>query len=181
MRSLGFLVGAAILGVLAALGAVGLYHSLRPGPTDEPTAEAVAQQLPAFAFPDLEGRMRRSSEWAGKILIVNFWATWCPPCRRELPIFAELQSAYGERGVQFLAIAIDDARPVREFVEKYPFNFPALLGDAAAVKLAKQLGNRISSLPYTVVVDRGGEVRVRHVGEYQRDDLERTLIALTAN
>jgi len=178
MKTLGMLLGAAALGVLAALAALGLYRQFGADATGTQTVEAGVQPLPAFAFADLDGRTRRSGEWADRILVINFWATWCPPCRRELPVFAELQSAYGDRGVQFLAIAIDDAAAVRDFAVKHPFNFPVLLGDDDAVMLAKRLGNRIASLPYTVVVDRSGTVRARHVGEYRRDDLERTLAAL---
>jgi thiol-disulfide isomerase/thioredoxin len=178
VKTLGMLLGAAALGVLAALAALGLYRQFGPDAPGTQAVEAGPQQLPAFAFADLESRMRRSTEWADRILVINFWATWCPPCRRELPVFAELQSAYGERGVQFLAVAIDDAEQVRDFAAKHPFNFPVLLGDDAAVTLAKHLGNRVASLPYTVVVDRSGAVRARHVGEYRRDDLERTLAEL---
>ncbi len=179
MKTLGMLLGAAALGVLAALAALGLYRQLGPDAAGTPAVEAGTQQLPAFAFADLDGRMRRSAEWTDRVLVINFWATWCPPCRRELPVFAELQSAYEARGVQFLAIAIDDAEQVRDFAAKHPFNFPVLLGDDAAVTLAKHLGNRVASLPYTVVVDRSGAVRARHVGEYRRNDLEQTLAALT--
>jgi len=178
MKTLGMLLGAAALGVLAALAALGLYRQFGPDAAGPSTSHTAAQQLPAFAFADLDGHMRRSTEWGDRILVINFWATWCPPCRRELPVFAELQSAYAGRGVQFLAIAIDDADAVRDFVAKHPFNFPVLLGEDAAVTLAKHLGNRVASLPYTVVVDRGGAVRARHVGEYRRNDLEQTLAAL---
>jgi len=178
MRAVGLLLGAAALGVLAALGSMVLYQQFASAPAGAAGVGTAHQQLPPFAFADLEGQMRRSDEWTGKVLVVNFWATWCPPCRRELPAFAELQAAYAGRGVQFLAIAIDDADQVQRFAARHPFNFPILLGDDAAVTLAKQLGNRVAGLPYTVVVDQRGAVRVRHVGEYERDDLKRSLDAL---
>jgi thiol-disulfide isomerase/thioredoxin len=178
MRTLSILLGAAAAGVLAALAAVGLHQHFGTRSADAPAETAAAQRLPAFAFADLDGRMRRAGEWAGRVLVINFWATWCPPCRRELPAFAELQARYEGRGVQFLAIAIDDVEAVRRFATEHPFNFPVLHGEDAATRLAAQLGNRLSSLPYTVVVDRRGDVRVRHFGEYARDDLERALVAV---
>ena len=90
-----------------ALAALGLYRQFGPDAPGTTPVEAGTQQVPAFAFADLDGGMRRSAEWADRILVINFWATWCPPCRRELPVFAELQSAYGDRGVQFLALDLE--------------------------------------------------------------------------
>jgi thiol-disulfide isomerase/thioredoxin len=180
VRTFLYLLGAALLGVLAALATVGVHRYLQPPSGDSPGAP-VARRMPTFALPDLEGRERRPEEWAGKVLVVNFWATWCPPCLREIPAFTQLQASYGERGVQFIGIAIDDAEKVREFVRRQALNYPVLLGDTRADALSRQLGNRIGSLPYTVVVDSTGEVRAKRLGEYERDDLEKVLIGLVGD
>jgi peroxiredoxin len=180
MKTFAYLLGAALIGVLAALATVGVHQYLRPDGGERGTAPAT-QRLPAFALPDIDGKERRADEWAGKVLVVNFWATWCPPCLREIPAFTQLQASYGERGVQFVGIAIDDAEKVRAFARRQPLNYPILLGDVQGDALSRQLGNRIGSLPYTVVVDAKGEVRARRSGEYERDDLEKVLIALVGD
>lgn len=134
--------------------------------------------LPDFAFEDLEGRRRGNSEWPDQILVVNFWATWCPPCRAETPAFVELQHEYLSRDVRFVGIAIDDRDPVAEFAETYGVNYPILLGGLDGVELSKQLGNRFGGLPFTVVVDRRGYVRHRQPGEMTKERLEQILQSL---
>jgi thiol-disulfide isomerase/thioredoxin len=178
VRTFVYLLGAALIGVLAALATVGVHQYLAPPEGERATA---AQRLPAFALPGLDGSERRSAEWAGKVLVVNFWATWCPPCLREIPAFTQLQASYGERGVQFVGIAIDDADEVRDFAARQPLNYPILLGGLKGDALSRQLGIRMGSLPYTVVFDAKGEMRARRLGEYKRDDLEKVLIGLVGD
>jgi len=139
----------------------------------------VVDTLPSFAYPDLEGRQRRSSEFADKVLVLNFWATWCPPCRKETPEFVALQETYAGR-VQFIGIAIDDEDPVREFADSYGMNYPVLLGDIEAVSLSRRLGNRYEGLPFTVVATADGRVVMRHAGGIERDQLEPLLRELTS-
>lgn len=142
------------------------------------TGEAV-KAVPEFSYPDLEGRTRQSSEWLGKVTVINFWATWCPPCREETPLFVELQDRYRDRGVQFVGIAIDDAEPTRDFVDTYDVNYPVLLGDTSAVDLSKRLGNRYQGLPFTVVTQADGRIASRVIGGVKRADLEPLLEALS--
>ena len=134
--------------------------------------------LPGFSYPDLQGRQRHRDEFTGKVVVLNFWATWCPPCRKETPEFVALQEAYGDR-VQFIGIAIDDEEPVRDFAASYGVNYPVLLGDVEAVALSRQLGNRYEGLPFTVVAKPGGAVVMRHSGGLERDQLEPLLRQLT--
>ncbi len=134
--------------------------------------------LPAFAYEDLEGTTRRTQEFEDKVVVLNFWATWCPPCRKETPAFVAMQDEFGDQ-VQFIGIAIDDEEPVREFAESYAVNYPILLGDLDAVALSRQLGNRFEGLPFTVVTRPGGEVVLRHAGELERAELEPLLKDLT--
>ncbi len=131
--------------------------------------------LPVFTFNDLEGNSRSSTEWKSKVLVVNFWATWCPPCREEMPLFNEMQEKYGSRGVQFVGIAIDDPEMVRDFSAVYAINFPILTGGVDAIKLANSLGNRFDSLPFTAIFDREGNGRYHQAGEIKRKTLEREL------
>ncbi len=144
-----------------------------PTPLESGTEQLVA--LPVFSYRDLDNNLRHSTEWSNKIMVLNFWATWCPPCRKETPGFVELQQTYEKQGVQFVGIAIDDPQPVKDFADNFGINYPVLLGDMSAVSISKQLGNRFEGLPYTVVARPGGDVVLRHSGELTRKDLEQTL------
>lgn len=132
-------------------------------------------RMPAFSFPDLGGVQQASSQWDGQVLVVNYWATWCPPCRKEMPLFIETQQNYADRGVQFVGIAIDDPLMVQDFVDVYAINFPILIGDADAIRLSNRMGNRFDSLPFTAIFDRQGKTRYIQVGEVSREVLEQQL------
>ncbi len=113
--------------------------------------------LMAASFPDLQGRNRSLAEWRGSVLVVNFWATWCPPCLKEIPDFIRMQEKLKARGVQFVGIAADQPDKVRQFAAKYRMNYPVLLADMAVVEIAKQAGNQAGGLPFTVILDREGK------------------------
>jgi thiol-disulfide isomerase/thioredoxin len=131
--------------------------------------------LPTFALSDLEQRSRNSDEWRGKVLVINFWATWCPPCLEELPRFTKFQQRYGAQGLQVVAVAIDDLAPVRELAARTHFNFPVLVGGEDAIALSKQMGNRILALPYTAIFDRSGTLRHTSAGAISESELEEKL------
>ncbi len=135
-------------------------------------------QRPEFTLNDLQNRPRGVGEWDGKVLVVNFWATWCPPCRKEIPQFIALQQEFGTRGLQFLGIAIDDPRAVGEFVQSLRLNYPILVGEQDAIDVAKTYGNLIGALPYTVVVDRKGAIVLTHQGELSGQQLEQVILRL---
>ncbi|NIM74716.1 MAG: redoxin family protein [Gammaproteobacteria bacterium] len=126
-------------------------------------------QRPAFWLPDLQGVRRSISEWDGKLVVLNFWATWCPPCLHEIPMFTALQTRYGERGVQFLGVAIDDAEQVSAFAERVGLNYPTLHGQLDAIEVMSAYGNEAGGLPFTVVIDRQGNVVARHAGVLEED------------
>lgn len=130
---------------------------------------------PDFRLPDLDGVMHEVSEWDGKVLVVNFWATWCPPCLKEIPAFVELQEKYGERGLQFVGIAIDRPEVVRDFVAVMAINYPLLIGELAAIEVGKRYGNRLGTLPYTVVVDREGKMVFSKRGELSREQADEVI------
>jgi len=172
-------VGGAVIGAATGFAWRALDDAKQPA--IESPVEMVRQVdvLPSFSYPDLQGKQRQSSEFADKVLVLNFWATWCPPCRKETPEFVALQEAF--RGqVQFIGIAIDDEEPVREFADSYGVNYPLLLGDVEAVALSRQLGNRYEGLPFTVVMAPGGNVVLRHTGGLDREKLEPLLRELTS-
>lgn len=124
------------------------------------------QPRPAFTLPDLDGKLRSVSEWDGKLLVVNFWASWCEPCLREMPAFTRLQAHYRDQGVQFIGIAVDDAAAVEAFLDdlRPRINYPVLLGDDDAMTTAVAYGNQYGILPHTIIVDKSGLIAYSHFG-----------------
>ena len=153
---------------------LGITHLRQPGAPAGLTGEGLSA-LPPFSYPDVEGNLRASEEWSDKILVINFWATWCPPCREEMPLFVDSQTKYGAKGVQFIGIAIDDRDIVRDFADVYGINFPILIGSTEAIELANQLGNRFNSLPFTAIFDRLKQTTYTQGGQISRERLEQEL------
>ncbi len=145
--------------------------------TARPAASTTVAR-PDFQLPDLEGRLQDVRQWDGKVLVVNFWATWCPPCRREIPAFMALQDHYGDQGVQFVGIALDDTDKVQDYVDTHGIEYPILVGNNAAIETAKAYGNRLGSLPYTAIIDRQGRIHSTHMGELLHDDAEKIIKGL---
>ena len=102
----------------------------------------------------------------GETVVLNFWATWCPPCLREIPTFIKLQSKYREHGISFLGVALDDISEVSAFLEEMKLNYPVLIGDQQVIKMMEGLGNSIGALPYTVVLNRERNTIYSHQGEW---------------
>ena len=112
-------------------------------------------------------------------MVVNFWATWCTPCREEMPGFVKLQSRWQARGVQFVGLAQDDAAKVAAFGRELGINYPLWLGGAEVMTLSRRLGNRLGVLPHTVLLDPQGRVVESRIGIYQEEALEARLAAIT--
>ena len=136
---------------------------------------------PDFSLPDLEGRQHGPGEWAGKVLILNFWASWCPPCLQEIPAFIRLQEKYSDRGVQFVGIALQRAEEVRDFVIAKGINYPVLAGEADVIRVAEGYGNLIGTLPYTVFIDREQRIAFIKRGPLREVEAERVINSLVIN
>jgi len=136
-----------------------------------PEVKSDTSALPAIVLPDLQGKQRNISEWQGKVIIVNFWATWCPPCLREIPEFITLQQELGDKGLQFIGIAIEDLSPVAEYAKTMHINYPILIGDENGIALSVALGNIINAVPFSVVIDQQGHIIHRHPGEFSRQQI----------
>ena len=139
------------------------------------TNPAIGNQRPEFAAMDLDGNLRNIKEWDGKLILLNFWATWCPPCKKEIPAFIELQKAYGDQNFQIIGIAIDNAEAVAEYAEQIGMNYPSLLAEADGIGLGKRFGNGIGVLPYTVIINREGEISDTIRGELSKIEAENLL------
>lgn len=129
-----------------------------------------ALQRPDFTLKDLDGTPRTISEWDGKVVLVNFWAPWCKPCREEMPILISLQQDFGAQGLQVLGIAIDDPEPVRRFAAELGVNYTLLADLVPALSVQEAYGD--TRLPYSVLIDRQGTIVFRKAGEITRAEIE---------
>ncbi len=134
--------------------------------------------LPDFSLPDLNGREIASASWAGKVLVINYWASWCPPCVREMPTLIRAQQAYDPSQLQVVGIAIDTQDAVEQFLIDHPVNYPILIGDVSSIEMSRSLGNRMHGLPFTVIFDRRGRRTFSQVGEVSATTLEAELAPL---
>lgn len=143
----------------------------------QPRSGLVNKSAPEFVRSDLSGRQIDLKSYRGKVILLNFWATWCAPCQVELPRFESWQNEYGPQGLQVLAVSMDDAdAPVKRTVRRLHLSFPVLMGDA---RLAEAYGG-VLGLPITFLIDRNGIVVARIKGETDLNKLEsqvKTLIA----
>ncbi len=129
---------------------------------------------------DIQAKPQPLSQYQGKVIVLNFWATWCPPCRDEMPELSELQLAYQSKNVVVLGIAVDELNLVQEYLQASPVNYPILIADYAGMDLSEQLGNDHGILPYTVIIDSHGEVIKTFLGRISRPALEPVLQPLLA-
>lgn len=162
---------AALAGMGAAAGAVTALFKFRV----EPAADTVVEQLFNQNYPDAHGATTRLDAYRGKVLVVNFWATWCAPCVEEMPELSDIQKATTARGVQILGLAVDSATKVREFNTRLQVLYPLLVLDAAGLEVARAFGNTSGALPYTVVIDRSGRIVDQTLGRIKKDRLMRVI------
>jgi thiol-disulfide isomerase/thioredoxin len=137
-----------------------------------------AASLLSTVFPDLDGQARRLRDWRGKVVVVNFWATWCEPCREEIPILIRVSQTFAEKDVQVVGIAVDKVAKIREYATNYAIPYISLVGDARALDLLRELGNTAGALPFSVVLDRYGTVASRKLGAYKEGELDAVLADL---
>jgi thiol-disulfide isomerase/thioredoxin len=138
----------------------------------------IPERLPAFSINNLQGRPTSAAAWQGKSLIVNFWATWCGPCQREVPLLKALSTEWSPRNVEVVGIAVDHPDAVQGFAQRFKIDYPVLVGEENALDLAAQLGLANPVFPFTVFTDRTGRVVTLFVGELHRDQADLILSVL---
>jgi thiol-disulfide isomerase/thioredoxin len=143
-----------------------------------PAQAGAAEALLAAPLLDLQNQPQTLARHRGKVLVVNFWATWCPPCREEIPLFIETQRELAPKGLQFVGIALDDPRQVAAFVQEFGVNYPVMIGGANESEMLRKLGNTGGGLPYTLIYDRSGKLREKIIGGLDRARLDQLLTPL---
>ncbi len=128
----------------------------------------LGQLRPEFATTDLDGKTRDIKEWKGKNILLNFWATWCPPCRREIPDFIALQKKYGNQNFQIIGIAIDKEKSVRNFATKAGINYPIMMAEDGGIELLRRYGDTAGGLPYSVFINKQGKIVATITGELSK-------------
>lgn len=137
-----------------------------------------SQAFFAAEFPDADGRIQSMAQWRGKTVVVNFWATWCPPCLEEMPELSRMYRQYQPQGLVVLGISSDEPDKIRMFATETPVSYPLLSGELAAMPLSESLGNNKGILPYTVVISADGSLVKGYFGLVDQALLEQTLLPL---
>ena len=161
----------ALIGALALAAGTILWLLTRPpGRAEAPAIPQIAAAaFYATNFIDPEGRPQALGQFQGRLLVLNFWATWCGPCREEMPAFTRVQARWKDRGVQFLGISAEEVAKVSQFGRELGVTYPLWTGGDQVNELSRRLGNRLGVLPHTVIVAPGGEILETRVGPYTED------------
>ena len=166
-----------LIAIAAIAVAIGLLFVNRHRAVPDGSGTNIAKHplAPEFSLPDLTGQTLDLSAYRGKVVLLDFWATWCDPCREEIPHFVELQAKYRDQGLQIISISMDDGpEPVRGFYQRFHMNYPVAMGNA---KIGELYGG-VLGLPIAFLIDRNGRIEAKHIGATDVSVFEREIKAL---
>ncbi len=126
-------------------------------------------------FSDLNGDLVPLKKWEAKITVINFWGTWCPPCKKEMPLLSRLSENFKAQNVQFIGVALDDLKAIKSFLESHPVAFPILWGASDVSLFMSELGNNFGSLPFTVIIDSENAILFTQLGEVEEEAFSKEL------
>jgi thiol-disulfide isomerase/thioredoxin len=172
MKNAAIVAAVAVAGLAGAVAFVA-YEQIKartaqtptPAPTPAAPASQLVETLPQFQLADRDGQLRSLQDWPDRALIVNFWATWCAPCRREIPLLQQLQRDHAAEGFQVIGIAVDFRDKVLAYADEMQIEYPLLIGEQEALDAAAAFGVATVGLPFTVFSDRKGRIVTAHLGE----------------
>ena len=176
------------IALLAALAGTAMHFAMQaasppPERLAEPSStgsEVSPAVLQTTRFSDPGGQPRNLGQFHGQVVVVNFWATWCAPCREEMPGFSRLQARWADRGVRFVGLSDEEPANVARFAREMKVAYPLWVGGAEVMELSRRLGNRLGVLPHTAILDGQGRVVQSRIGLYPEADLEAILADLSA-
>lgn len=161
-------------GVFAAIGVAAGLLNTAPAQAD---TTAVSQFF-TQSLTDVAGQTQPMTQWRSKALVINFWATWCPPCVDEMPELSALQQEIGVKNIQILGIGIDSVDNIAQFSRKHQISYPLYAGGMHGTELSRQFGNKAGGLPFTVLIDRQGQVKKTYLGRIKMEELRRDMQSL---
>lgn len=167
------ILGLAVLA--AALGGYAQHRSRPPASTADAPPTLLGQPLPPLSLPDLDGASHRLDSYRGRRVLLNFWASWCAPCLREMPALAEAQAKFGEKAPIVVGIAMDEPARIRAFLAAHPVNYPILIGRMGPPSTSLLLGNTRQVLPYSVLIDADGRLLATQAGPLSATQLAQWL------
>jgi peroxiredoxin len=167
-----------VIGLVAAVAAFALaFHRFNRGSAASPGARITSAEhslAPDFSLPQLNGEKLNLSDYRGRVVLLDFWATWCDPCREEVPHFVELQNKYRDQGFQMIGVSMDDsAEPVRDFYQQFKMNYPVVMGNART----GELYGGVLGLPIAFLVGRDGRIYSKHTGAIEISSLDHEIAA----
>lgn len=143
-----------------------------PEATAEPAAAAIPDVLPDFTLSDIDGKPRSIRSWQGKSMIVNFWATWCAPCRREIPLLKKIQAEHGAEGFQIVGVAVDFREDVLKYAQEIGIDYPLLVGEQDGLDAVNKFGQGSLGFPFTVFTDKQQRIVMFHLGEIRPQQVD---------
>jgi len=182
MNSKRILTAVAVAAIVAGGGILAGHwaHLANTGVAEAATAVQpnALDQLWKASVTTPDGKTQSLAAYKGRPLVVNFWASWCGPCVREMPELSALQREYKKKGIQFVGLGVDSDANIKNFLQKVPVDYPVYVVGFGGADLARAFGNLAGGLPYTVVIDANGTVRATKLGQIKPDELRHTLDAL---
>jgi peroxiredoxin len=154
--------------------AIGIYFQQKQSEQQQAASRAV-NELFATSLSDSSGQRQALSQWKGKTLVVNFWATWCNPCIEEIPELSALQSALSQKNIQIIGVGIDSATNITEFSSKHKITYPVYVAETEGVEMARKFGNQAGGLPFTVLIEPTGEIKKSYLGRLKLEELKHDL------
>jgi thiol-disulfide isomerase/thioredoxin len=171
MNKAALYVTVSLIALTAGAGASWWRLNHPPEPAQAKAPDSTVPGIWQSSFKDVDGKPQPLAQWYGKPLVVNYWATWCGPCREEMPDFEAASKALGDQA-HIVGIAIDNAPAVKKFIAELGVDYPIVVGEEDAMNLMRAEGNSIGALPYTVVYDRHGKKVAAHAGRLRREQLD---------